>query len=241
MKLLIFANPYPHHTFFTRLGLLKNNNYNVIAICPGLDYQDLRKMWRPQNSMPRLKLGFRKKVSILVSRILAMFLFILFKIRIISDDKYHELFSFLVLGFLVNVLEPSLLYTYHHYFNKFCGFTSKGKRVIWINEQIIEPRLEDRYYNKQISCEQDADISIAPFDRSKIGIIFSSRFYQVSYGGDTLKYMTDSILESHYKVYNKAKSQSCNVVVRANDFRKGIDIFFEGLELACSHLNRDLL
>lgn len=242
---LIFANPYPHHCHFTILGLKNLRKYYIYSICPGWDLQVLRGLWNTHP--PRFADSNLSNIYIAIGfssiRLIAIILFLCYKIKILDEKKYHKSFYYIVTELACRLVKPSIIYTYHHYFSNLRDITHL-EGTLWVNEQIIEPDPFDVNFDKQILSHVSSNITVSPFSCKSINSKNKSRFVQVAYGGDTVRFLNKN---AHRKSNNKTITLDSNqfiIVARSNDKRKGIDLFYEALmridQDLWEHLKKDV-
>jgi len=221
----LFVNPHIHHSYFTALALSRIGSVEIL--CPPLLIALVCRRYHTVG----LNLKLLTKSSLIVHPI-SLLIFLLYKARIISDKLYVNSLNILSV-MLCKTKTYHYIYTYQDYMNQFLSTVSTSSTTIV--EQIINTDPCQDNYLSSLRAFQMADIIICPTnDMLNQPYITTKPSYAVNYGGDKMSYMNfPSIIESSSpQPRNSINSPDHQylVTVRANNIRKGLDIFLDAID-----------
>jgi glycosyltransferase involved in cell wall biosynthesis len=212
---IVFVNPHRHHSFFTVLGL--SRNCHVEFLCPPLAIDLFFNKWN--RSGLQIKTSF---VGTLIQSSAFLF-FLLFKVKILSLERYHFLFT-LISTIYLSRHDNAIVYCYQDYLLPL--IKKRSSSLYFICEYIIQFPLSQSNYASSVEVSLLADMLVAPTSFIKKDLKTDSVII-APYGGDKLLYFKRR--KTTKNSLNAKKSST--VIVRANSHRKGLDIFINSLRL----------
>ena len=223
----IFVNPHIHHSLHTLYALSRTSR--IAALCPPAlirlclsgSYGHLYKLI---NYTPlQASLSF-----------LSIFLFLLYKSRLINESLYRLLFSEIALRFVHSLPKPTL-YFYQDYLNGILPFLRPDVRLI--SEIIIHTSPVSQNWDDSQLLFQYAHYVVVPNLNifHSISPLCTPRLMLAPYGGSP----EPQFLQRSFQPCNSSTSPSDPIIViaRAPNHRKGLDIVLEAL----AQLNKSIV
>ena len=225
---LYFINPHAHHSYFTCLAL--SRSAPVRLLCPPLTLQLLDRQWRTD--------GLQLRAPSLISwpaDLLAIVVFLLFKLNLCSETFYIRLF--ILASWLLLKLErgDQLVYHYQDYLLPILRRPCARRRFIC--ELIIEPIPGEQNYAGSLQAAQQAIKVFLP-TRMMQAALYSAGIptFLAPYGGDKQIYRRSSLSKATLlpKAITKKSEVSIyiphlRIAARANSLRKGLDFLLLAL------------
>ena len=219
---LYFINPHSHHSYFSCLALSRSAPVRIL--CPPLALQLLDRQWRTD--------GLQLRAPSLISwpaDLLAIAVFLLFKLNLCSETFYIRLF--ILASWLLLKLErgDQLVYHYQDYLLPILRRSSARRRFIC--ELIIEPIPGEPNYDRSLQAAQQACKVLLPTREMQVSLYSAGiQALLAPYGGDKQIYRSSSLLRG-YKILSPLPlpAPTLRIAARSNSFRKGLDILLYAL------------
>ena len=221
--MIIFINPYTHHSYFSVLALSKLGKIEIL--CPPLSLQILLSTWRKD----KLKQS-RSLRGALVLQPAALILYLAFKKCLLSEAAYSRLFK--VLAFLlIYKRRDAVIYCYQDYMLPVMQLSSSWGT--WICEFIIQAPSDQPNHASSLEAARLAAQVIVPTSRLSQELLPQGVSTCLApYGGNKAQFLATPVsYRKKAERKHKENTDSLIVIARANSFRKGFDLLVEALEL----------
>lgn len=227
--MILFLSPHKHHSFFTVLAL--SSTEEVKILCPALSLSLLLHEWH-SSGLRIAKLTYHERFLSL----LALALYILFKVKLLSQSTYRRFFQKLANHLIAEITSPSKIVFYQDHFSFSECIASKH---ILICELIIDSRPGFSNWIPTLDSGSRASIVALPCTSMQhIPLTLKKPFVLTPYGGNLADYRHKSNhnLSAFLDTADIDSPFTIQILARSNSYRKGFDLLYESLLLFENYL-----